>query len=85
MRNSKVLLGVVAGIAVGAALGVIFAPEKGSRTRRRLIRKGEDLRALINDKVEDKLGELVDLLADEKRKLKNQLSSSLFQHGDKTL
>ena len=68
MRTLKILLGVLAGIAAGAALGVMFAPDKGYRTRRRLISKGEDLRALINDRAEEKFGELVDKLASEKRK-----------------
>ena len=71
MRKPKVLLGVLAGVAAGAALGLMFAPEKGSRMRRRIMRKGEDLRALINDRVEDKLEELIDNLASE-RKSKTQ-------------
>jgi gas vesicle protein len=67
MRTLKVLLGVLAGFAAGAALGVMFAPAKGYRTRRRLISKGEDLRALIKDRAEEKFEELVDKLG-EKRK-----------------
>jgi gas vesicle protein len=49
MNAGKVVLSVVAGVAVGAVIGILYAPEKGIRTRRRLIEKGEDLRDGIKD------------------------------------
>ncbi len=36
MRAGKILLGVLAGAAVGASLGVLFAPHKGVATRRKI-------------------------------------------------
>ncbi|MCL4481924.1 MAG: YtxH domain-containing protein, partial [Bacteroidetes bacterium] len=41
MNTGKVLLGVLAGVAAGALIGILFAPAKGSRTRRRILKKGE--------------------------------------------
>jgi gas vesicle protein len=41
MNTGKVLLGVLAGVAVGAMAGILFAPAKGSRTRRRILKQGE--------------------------------------------
>ena len=41
MKNTNVLLGLISGIAVGAALGVLFAPEKGSDTRKKIADKGK--------------------------------------------
>ena len=53
MNTGKVLLGVLAGVAAGALVGILFAPAKGSRTRRRIRRKGEDyvegLKELFNE------------------------------------
>jgi len=42
MSSGKVLLGVLAGVAAGAFLGILFAPEKGSNTRKNISKKGED-------------------------------------------
>lgn len=59
MTKGKALLGVLAGVAAGAALGIIFAPDKGSNTRKNIAKKGEDLADAINDKIESKFEELL--------------------------
>jgi gas vesicle protein len=53
MSSGKVLLGVLAGMAVGAALGVLFAPDKGWNTRKRISKKGEDIADDLGDKFEE--------------------------------
>jgi gas vesicle protein len=42
MNTGKIVLGALAGLAVGAALGILFAPEKGSTTRKQITNKGDD-------------------------------------------
>jgi len=56
MSAKKVLIGVMAGAAVGATLGILFAPERGSTTRKRFSRKGFD----YTDELEEKFNELID-------------------------
>jgi gas vesicle protein len=48
-----VLLGAVAGGAIGAALGMLFAPEKGSELRRRLVASSDDLTGNLKSKFQE--------------------------------
>jgi gas vesicle protein len=53
MNSGKVLLGVLAGIATGALLGVLFAPGKGSSTRKKIYKKGEDYADGLKEQFDD--------------------------------
>jgi gas vesicle protein len=50
MNTGKALLGILGGMAVGATLGVLFAPEKGAYTRMRISRKNEKCKHEISGK-----------------------------------
>ena len=54
MRNTKnLMLGLVSTFAAGAVLGILFAPEKGNRTRRKIMRTGKDLFRKVDHTLED--------------------------------
>lgn len=53
MNAVKVVAGVLAGFAAGALAGVLFAPAKGSKTRRRILRKGEKYADDLKEKFDD--------------------------------
>lgn len=54
MKNSNVILGVLGGVAVGAIAGILFAPAKGAKTRKRIMKKGND----YTKDLKNKFGEL---------------------------
>jgi len=51
MSRGGVLLGALAGVAVGALIGILFAPDKGSATRKKIIDKGEDYVDNLKEKI----------------------------------
>lgn len=51
-NTGKIIGAVLIGAVVGGALGILFAPAKGSKTRKKLLAKGEELKGAIKDKYE---------------------------------
>jgi gas vesicle protein len=83
MKTGKVVLSLVAGIAVGAAagaaMGILYAPEKGAETRRKLGERGEELKGNLKHKFQSVKEDANDLFDKGKSKIyeaKNDISSS---------
>ena len=49
------------GVAIGAAAALLLAPESGARTRRRLVRKGEDVADYLMDTGKEVVEKCADL------------------------
>lgn len=49
-KTGKVVAALVAGVAIGAAAGVLFAPGKGSETRRKIKENGKKVAEDVKDK-----------------------------------
>ena len=56
MISGKVLLGLLAGLATGAFIGILIAPDKGTDTRKKITKKGED----YADALKEKFNEFLD-------------------------
>jgi gas vesicle protein len=70
MSSGKVFLGVLAGAATGALAGILFAPAKGSKTRKKISRKGED----YLDAVKESYNDLLDTITEKMEKVKEDVS-----------
>lgn len=68
------ILGFLAGAAVGATLGVLFAPRSGKETRERLVRRAQDAK--------DDLDELIDKGRDEWAKVKGKAGDAASMTKD---
>jgi len=61
MSAKKVLIGTIAGAAAGAVLGILFAPAKGSSTRKKFTRKSFD----YSEELEAKFNDLIDSITSQ--------------------
>ncbi|HEY6142067.1 MAG TPA: YtxH domain-containing protein [Flavobacterium sp.] len=68
MSTGKVVLGTVAGLAIGGILGILFAPEKGSVTRQKIADKGHD----YADSLKSKYNELADSVKETIQSVKKE-------------
>ncbi|WP_333809250.1 YtxH domain-containing protein [Flavobacterium sp.] len=61
MESTRTALSVLLGMGIGVAIGVLFAPDKGSNTRKKIMDKGKDY---------------IDDLKNQLSELKNQATES---------
>lgn len=73
MSSGKIVLGVLAGLAAGALAGILFAPEKGSVTRKNITNKGED----YMDDLKEKFDDLVASVSKKFETMKDEVEESV--------
>ncbi len=59
MSTGKVLIGLLTGVAVGATLGVLFAPEKGLSTRKKIKKQGNE----VTESLANRFTALMDIMS----------------------
>ena len=69
MSSGKILLGVLAGVAAGALLGVLFAPDKGLNTRKRISKKADEYVDGLKEKFNEFLENISEKLEDAKEEV----------------
>ena len=66
MNSGKTALGLLAGVAIGTVCGVLFAPDSGAATRKKIAKKSGD----YADGLSGQLTDLVDTMTTKFEKLK---------------
>ncbi|MGN6438924.1 MAG: YtxH domain-containing protein [Agriterribacter sp.] len=77
--DSKVLLGLLAGAAIGAIAGILFAPDKGSETRKKIAKNTADM----GDQLKNSFNDFVDTVKDKYRHAKHEAEDAVEKGSNK--
>lgn len=77
MKDSgKIVTALLAGLAAGAVLGVLFAPEKGSETREKINDSLADLGDALKERAEEQFDQLNDFKEKILAAVKNKVTAA---------
>ncbi|MBK7683171.1 MAG: YtxH domain-containing protein [Bacteroidetes bacterium] len=73
MSTGKIVLGTLAGLAIGAVAGILFAPDKGSVTRKKIMDKSDDM----VDELKSKLDGFCDSISEKFESTKQEVEETV--------
>lgn len=85
-KNSKIIIGVAAAAAAGAAIGLLFAPEKGSKVRERVREVANDFATDLLDVIQRggrQYSDSVEDIEDSAKRLKSKATGKIAELKDR--
>ncbi|SRR5690554_791079 len=82
-NNGKLLVAILAGAAIGAGLGILYAPNKGSKTRDKIKHAVADTSEEISDWLKYAKDELTKTASVKKEAFDRKLEDSISNMNDK--
>ncbi len=83
-NNSNIIAGILGGAAVGLTLGVLYAPDKGSETRRKIREKAKDAKDTIVEKSSAIADEISSRFSSRQNEFENELDHLLEEMDSKS-
>lgn len=81
---SNTVVALIAGAAIGAGLGLLFAPDKGSETRKKIKNKFKKGKEDLSEKYEEFIDNLKGKVAKAERKFDDSLDQLVSEGKEKT-
>lgn len=82
MSTGQVLLGTLTGFAIGAITGILFAPDKGSATRKQIMDKSDDYAHELKSKYEELRDSLNQKIESTKRDAEGLMEKGRAKYDD---
>lgn len=83
-NSSNTILGILAGTAIGAIAGILFAPDKGVNTRRKLVDQTHSMADDVAARAVHMKDQVVGTIAAGKMKLEDRVESLVADASYKT-
>lgn len=74
-KSSSTVLGILAGTAIGATLGILFAPDKGSATRKRIADEANTAKDKLAENAKHLKENMVNSFSTKKQTLEDQVEN----------
>ncbi len=82
MSTGKIVLGTLAGLAIGAVAGILFAPEKGSVTRKNIMDKSDNMVDQLKSKFDGLCNSINEKFENTKQEVEETVSKGKSAYDD---